>query len=98
MSERMTGISLPGVFGSGLGGRGRKSVPEMIATYRRYAESQKALFDAILAASDDDFHITTHTGVYVERNIEVLQPGRPKPVKKATTQPTESQFQQGDGK
>lgn len=75
----MTGITLPGHSGSGFQDYGRKTVPEMIAALRRIAEHQKAEAEAILAASDDDFRVSTYIGSLVERNREVMQEGRKKP-------------------
>lgn len=77
MSERMTGIHLPGLFGAGFADYGRKTVPEMIAQLRAKAEQEKRDAEAILAAADDDFRVTTYVGHLVQRNREVLQPGRP---------------------
>ena len=77
MSERMTGIHLPGLFGSGLADYGRKSVPEMIAQLRAKAAHDKEQAEAILAADDDAFHVSTYVGVFVEKKREVLQQGRP---------------------
>lgn len=76
MSERMTAIFLPGEYGSGLADRGRKTVPEMIATLRAYAAQQKAAYEAILAASDDDFRVETYVGVHVQRERVIWQKGR----------------------
>jgi hypothetical protein len=77
MSERMTSITLPGrPTGAGLADWGRRAVPEMIAQIRAKAAHDKAEAEAILAASDEDFRVDTYTGVHVQRNREVLQPGR----------------------
>lgn len=76
MSERLTSIKLPGVFGSGIADYGRKTAPEMIAQLRRYAENQRAVAEAILAADDDDFCVTTYLGVHVQRQRETIQIGR----------------------
>ena len=78
MSERMTSIALPGVYGSGIAERGRKTPAEMIQRYRAYAESQRDLYAAILNSFDADYRIITYVGVHVTRNKEVLQEGRAK--------------------
>lgn len=83
MSERLTTIQLPGEFGCGLADWGRKTVPEMLATIRRSAAHDMERAKKIIDAADDDFRIYTHTCVYVERNVEVLQEGRPNPRKAA---------------
>lgn len=79
----MTSIELPGLFGSGLAEWDRKTPAEMIERYRTYAQSQVGLYAAILAAPDEDYRIETYRGVYVKKNTEVLQEGRPRPVRKA---------------
>jgi hypothetical protein len=73
VSDRMTSVCLPGIFGSGIADWGKKTVPEMIAMLRKYAEHERAVAEAILAASDDQFLVETYTGVYVMRNKVVLQ-------------------------
>lgn len=73
--ERMTAINLPGHFSSGLSQYGRKSVPEMIALIRDHARHQKETAEAILSASDADFHVATYVGIYVQKRREVLQLG-----------------------
>lgn len=83
MSDRLTSISLPGLFGSGLAEYGRKSPGEMVAAVRKYAAAQHALYGAILAAEDADFRIETYVGVLVQRNSEVLQDGRSKAEREA---------------
>ena len=55
---------------------GRKTRDEMIATYRRIAERQKAEAEVILSAADDDFVVYQHRGFYRERDIVVLDPGQ----------------------
>ncbi len=79
MSARMTGISLPSnkVAGPGLAEWGRKTPAEMIARYRQWAQHQLDEAQAVLNAADDDFHVDTYRGVYVQHDREVLQPGRP---------------------
>lgn len=76
MSEHMTSIHLPGVRDSGYADWGSRSVTEMIALLRQKARDERAVAEAILAASDDDFHVETYYGVYVHRNAEILQNGR----------------------
>jgi len=69
MGERMTSISLPcnKAAGPGLAEWGRKTPAEMVERYRKYANHLLAEAQAILAASDEDFYIETHTGVWVKR-------------------------------
>lgn len=76
MSERMTGITLPGSSYTGLADWGRKTPEEMIRQIRVHAESMKLQAEEILAATDSDFRIQTYTGVHVQRNRETLQEGR----------------------
>lgn len=76
MTERMTSIDLPGVPDSGAADWGRKSPADMIAILRQKAAHDKATAEAIMSASDDDFYVQTYTGVYRQRNHEVLQQGR----------------------
>jgi hypothetical protein len=51
----------------------------MVALIRDYAELMKWDAEAILAAGDSDFYVCSYIGVYVRRNLVVLQDGRPKP-------------------
>ncbi len=76
MSERLTSIDLPGVFGSGYADWGRRSVFHMIAELRRKAQHDKMVAEAILKASDGDFHVETYLGIHVRRNLEILQDGK----------------------
>lgn len=76
MADRMTSIRLPGSKHVGIADYGRKTPEEMIRLLRMHAEHQKAIADAILAASDADFLIETYTGVYVQRDRTTVQPGR----------------------
>ena len=76
MTERMTGIMLPGVPGAGIQDYGRKTVPEMVAQLRDHARRKKAIADAILAAADEDFFVSTYLGSIVERDRTVIQQGR----------------------
>lgn len=76
MSDRMTDIALPGMWGAGWAEYGRKTVPEMVAEIRRFAADQKAAAEAILAASDDDFRVVTYVGVHARRKSEILQEGK----------------------
>ena len=78
MSDRFTSIKLPGVPGSGLADWGRKTPEEMIAYLHKHCESQIALYTAMKNAFDADYRIETYVGVHVQRNKEVLQPGRPR--------------------
>ncbi|MCA0345228.1 MAG: hypothetical protein LCH99_36745 [Proteobacteria bacterium] len=76
MADRMTRIRLPGSKHVGLADHGRKSREEMITMIRSHAEHQKAVADAILSASDDAFLVETYTGVFVQRNREVVHAAR----------------------
>ena len=58
MADRMTSIRLPGSKHVGLADWGRKTPAEMIRLLRMHAEHQKAIAEAILSASDDDFLIS----------------------------------------
>jgi len=75
MADRMTRIILPGI-GSGYADYGRKTPEEMIAAYREYAEHLLAEAEAVLAARPGDFRVETYRGVYVMRDLKVLQEGR----------------------
>ncbi len=76
MSEKMTSINLPGVFGSGLADWGEKSVAEMVDQVRAHARHHKEVAEAVLAAADSDFYVSTYRGVHVQRDRRVLQEGR----------------------
>lgn len=79
MSERMTGINLPGLgFGTGFAEWGRHTPTEMIQIMKVRAAAQKAEAEAILSAADEDFHVATYVGPYAMRQYEVLQVGRQK--------------------
>jgi hypothetical protein len=79
MSDRMTSVELPELGGQyGWAEWGRKPVLEMITMLREKASRDKAAAEAILAASDEDFHVETYVGVHVQRNRTVLQPGKPR--------------------
>ncbi len=73
MSDRFTSVHLPGIFGSGVADWGRRTVPEMIAQLRSKAEHDKAIAEAILSASDDQFHVETYVGVHRRRDRSVMQ-------------------------
>lgn len=78
MSERFTTVTLPGLRGGyGWSDRGRVPAREIIAAFRRLAAEDLAAAQAVLAASDDDFLVTTEIGVHVRRRQEIIQPGRP---------------------
>ena len=80
MSDRMTSVHLPGMRnGAGLTEWGRKTPAEMVAMIRAYAELQAREAAEILAAHDDDFHVSTYVGARVQKQRETLQEGRPKP-------------------
>lgn len=74
MSDRITTISLPGT--GGWMEYGRRTPEEMIAACRSHARQELAEAQAVLAAGDEDFRITTAVGVHVQRNREVLQEGK----------------------
>lgn len=77
MSEKMTTIHLAGLSqGAGFMDYGEKTAAEMIATYRRNAESDLAKAQAILAAADDDFQIKVVRGVHVQHHIRTIQEGK----------------------
>lgn len=76
MAERMTAIDLPGHFDSGLADWGVKSVEEMVSMLREKAARDKAVAEAILAASDDDFRVQTYRGVHVRHDRKILQKGK----------------------
>ena len=67
MSEKMTSITLPGT--QGFMDWGYKSRAEMIATYRKIAERQKAEAELVIAAADDDFIVEQGYGMHVRRNV-----------------------------
>ena len=73
MSARMTSIHLPGIFGSGVADWGKNTIPEMVALLRSKAEQDKAVAEAIISASDDQFHVETYIGVHAKRHRMVLQ-------------------------
>ena len=76
MSSRLTSITLPGAMWSGLADWGIKTPEEMIEFAREYSADLRRISDIIDAALDAEFSVITHTGVYIRRNIEVLQKGR----------------------
>lgn len=78
MSEKMTSITLPGRFGSGIADYGHRTVAEMVIRIRDHAELMKRDAEAILAAKDGDFYVCTYRGVRVRRDRVVLQSGRKK--------------------
>lgn len=54
-----------------------ESVEEMIRQARRDAAHLRAQADLIDATPDADFRIISKNGIYVNRNVTVLQEGRP---------------------
>ncbi len=77
MSEIMTSVHLPSLSGGrGLADYGRRSIPEMVAYIRRHAAEMKEDAEAILAAGDEDFCVTTYRGILVQRDAKVLQQGK----------------------
>lgn len=49
---------------------------EIIERIRAHAAEEKRKAEAVLSASDEDFHIITHRGLHVRRNERVVQEGR----------------------
>lgn len=76
MSERLTSISLPGSDAAGWVERGRVPAGDMIATYRNLAARQLREAREVLDAPDDAFRITTQRGIVVQRDRQIIQPGR----------------------
>lgn len=74
--RRLTGIHLIGSPWNGLANWGKRTPKEMIEWARSIAVVDKAIAEQILAASDEDFHVTTFIGVHVQKKREVLQKGR----------------------
>jgi len=72
MSERMTGIQGPKGSGVGLEDYGRKTRPEMLATYRRYYQHQLEQAQTALALTDDQLTVTTYLGSWAGRNPQVV--------------------------
>ena len=72
-SERMTSINLPGLLGAGVADYGRKTVAAMITVIRDHAELRKRDAEAILAAKDGDFYVCSYRGIFVQRDLVVLQ-------------------------
>ncbi len=75
MSERYTAISLRGNRCS-WAERGRRTVPEMVDILRAHAQKEKDDAEAVLAALDGDFRVTTFLGIYAHRRSETLQEGK----------------------
>ncbi len=74
MADRMTEINLPGAW-VGIAEHGRVDPEQMITQAREQAARDLAAAQAVLAAADEDFRITTYVGVHVQRELEVIQPG-----------------------
>lgn len=70
MSERMTGISAPGI--SGIAESGRKTRAEMIPLFRTYYEQQRVEAEKALALSDEDLVVETYLGPWAMKNREVV--------------------------
>lgn len=75
MSEQLTTIELPGRHVVGYSDYGCRTVAEMLALIRQYAEHTKRQAEIILAAKDTDFRVYQHRGVHVRRERVVLQEG-----------------------
>ena len=71
----MTNIHLIGVHNSRWAEYGQKTVLEMVAKIRERARKDIADAQAILAAADEDFTVSTYIGVHVQRKRVVLQHG-----------------------
>lgn len=77
MSEKMTQIGLRGPgHGAGLANWGDLPLEEMIRQYRAKARRDLLIAEAILAASDEDFHIRVVRGPSVQHHIKTLQEGK----------------------
>lgn len=76
MSERMTSINLPGLFGGGIAEWGLKTPAEMLAMIRNYATDQKRMAEEILSAGDGDFRIETYKGPHARIDLRIIQNGR----------------------
>lgn len=77
MSERMTGIKLPGLpMGTGFQDYGLKSVGEMIKTIQDKARYDIENAKKILDAKDEDFLVETYVGPYARKKLEVIQSGK----------------------
>lgn len=72
----MTSIHLAGVHNSGWAEWGLKTVPEMVAKIRERARKDIAAAQAILAAADEDFTVSTYVGARIQRKRVVLQRGK----------------------
>lgn len=70
MSEIRTTIELSGT--SGFCDWGAKTREQMIASYRRIAETQKLEAEKILSAKDSDFKVWQHRGYYRQYQVVVL--------------------------
>jgi hypothetical protein len=79
MADRLTEIKLPGCNNSGLADWGELTAPEMIKKLRDYATHFKQVWEKVLSASDEDFHIEIVEGVHVRRRVKILQEGRKAP-------------------
>lgn len=73
MSERLTGIRLPGAEWPGISDWGRRTPAEMIDRARAYGRFLRQQADAILSAADADFQVETFLGPLARRQLEVLQ-------------------------
>lgn len=69
----MTSVGIKGLpMGTGLMEYGRVSRAEMIAKVRKMYERQAEIAKAVLEAPDEAFEVTTHTGIHVQRNVELV--------------------------
>lgn len=75
MSDRMTAVNLPGVWGASWAEWGRAEPAYMISAIRQRAKQELEWAQKVLAAADDDFRIETYLGPHARRNLEVLQEG-----------------------
>jgi hypothetical protein len=69
MSERLTSVAAPGVWGSGYAEHGRKTRAEMIAAYRQLHTQKMQEAQAALAVPDEDLKVTTYLGAWARKNV-----------------------------
>ena len=72
--QRVTSIGLPGVPVTGLTVHGRKTHAKMVALYRGDAKAAIAAAELILAADDDQFHVTSYRNTNVQASLEMVRP------------------------
>lgn len=72
MSNILTVASVPGVFGGGYMDWGRLSREEIIKRTRAVATHEKEKWEAVLAASDEQFDVKVVQGVHTQKLLERL--------------------------